>query len=970
MKGNLPERYLELAVLSACERTGRILAFDIELQREVTFTWLLPASAAEAQRFQAECRLIRELDVPGLPAALGAGSQDDFVYLVTEARAHPTLRQILGGGRLTLAVAARLAVAIFQALMAMHGRGLVHGALEPGNVLVDAEGRAELDGYAPAPAVLARDLGPAKSNRIRHHGPEVGQVRAVLPSSDLYAFGLLVHELVSGVSLVKPCSANEAVQRAHRLQALLDRPGRAFSYLSPAVERLLRAVLQADPRARPRSALQIADLVDGALSAVADRSERCGELLRALTYPRREVRTQLEVTARRYLREARPLAAATMLRFAADPDVPLRELAPLGKHLMECLWYTLTDRPVLERSVLAYQCYRAAERIVPDPLLVLARRRLAELAHGEEGPAPKVGPELPPARQEQLREALRQGPAQEEFLLTLAVFRPESRPDPQPSLEALKVAVARKLDLPLVALLHAGRRLEREGSSALEGLREVAEEAYKAHGIDAAPDSQQLGGMDDLFGEIFGVELAPYVGEGAVAPRPTSQSGKRLDAVAAAELVDAAGLALASERLPEAATALAKLYDHGAAQVEARYSAICEHLRHFHWLAVRASEPDPELAEALEVVLRVARGLGLHDLVPIAERMLVAAIPETSRAEHVARLLAESPESIPILQAASRLAASRGDRSEWIRHLETAGFTFLEAGEMALASKMFMALRSMEPDSEAARKGMQGVFELGSRTAEADRRLARHRQIYQDRSAAEELAELENLRSRFPAHGPLAVRAAEVFQQLGHTAEAAKLRMQLAKRYLYREEDDRARVELREVLSLDHDNDEAMLHLLVLEPPAPDAPATVWKLKVWLCGREELPHAAIYHARRRLTGGATDLPILDVILSLSQAAGQDRSPVLTEAAFIAWEAGQIELARRYLDSAYRASPDKEALLDSLLARDNIQEIFPRVELLKMRTDPGKALIPDAKPVEVPPTNRIFSSSEPGLVDPG
>ena len=160
-----------------------------------------------------------------------------------------------------------------------------------------------------------------------------------------------------------------------------------------------------------------------------------------------------------------------------------------------------------------------------------------------------------------------------------------------------------------------------------------------------------------------------------------------------------------------------------------------------------------------------------------------------------------------------------------------------------------------------------------------------------------------------------------------------------------------------------------MLHLLVLEPPAPDAPATVWKLMVWLCGREELPPAAIYHARRRLTGGATDLPLLDVILSLSQAAGQDRSPVLTEAAFIAWEGGQIELARRYLDSAYRAARDKEGLLDALLAKDNIQEIFPRIELLKMRTDPGKALIPDADPVEVPAPDRIFSASEPGLVDP-
>lgn len=961
---------MALDVLVEGERAGRLMAFDIELQREVMITWLLAQTPGEAQRFQAECRVVRELAAPGLVPALGAGAQGDLVYLVTEACAYPNLAQVLTGGRLPLPVAARVALTVFQSLLTIHGRGLVHGSIDPSHVLFDPSGKVLLDGFTPAPGVLAWPRDPEGAVRHRYHGPEVGQLRAVVRSSDLYAFGLLVHELLSGVSLVKPSTAGEAVARAQRLQTLLERQGRSFPYLSPPAEALLGEVLQADPRARPRSAPDIADVVDGALGAMVDRSETSKDLQRALVYPWREVRTQLESRAKRYLREQRPLSAAAMLRMAALTPGPPRELARLGPDLMECLWYTLTERPPLERSVLAYECYRAAERIVPDPLLVLSQRLLAELASADPAAPPRVGPDLSPAQQARLMESLRRSPGQEEFLLTLAIFRREDRPAPdQPSLEALKAAAASNLDLPLVALLHTGRRLECEGASALQDLQALAEEACRAHGVEVVSTVGPQSGIEKLFGEVFGDELAPYFDDGLGPAQPAPGATKRLGAVEAAELVREVGEALDGERLRDAAAAMAKLYDHGAAQVEARYSAICEHLRAFLWLAVRRSEEDQELAEALEVVLRVARGLGLHDLVPIAERLLVAALPEATRAQNVARLLAESPESIPILQAASRLAASRGDDSEWIRHLETAGFTFVEAGEMALASRMFMALRSLAPGSEAARRGMAAVFDLGQRTAEADRRLARHRQVYQDRTPQEELPELESLRVRFPFHGPIAARMAEVQQQLANHSEAAKLRMQLAKRYLYREEEEKARGELRQVLSLDLDSDEAMLYLLALDPPAQDAPATVWKLKVWLCGREELPQAAIYHARRRLTGGATDLPILDVILSLSKAAGQNRSPVLLEAAFIAWEAGQVELARRYLDSAYRAAPDKEALLDQLLAKEDIQEIFPRVELLKMRTDPGKALIPDSKPVSVPPAERIFSASEPGIVDP-
>jgi tetratricopeptide (TPR) repeat protein len=367
---------------------------------------------------------------------------------------------------------------------------------------------------------------------------------------------------------------------------------------------------------------------------------------------------------------------------------------------------------------------------------------------------------------------------------------------------------------------------------------------------------------------------------------------------------------------------------------------------------------------ALEPVIRIARSIGLHSMVPIGERLLVAAIPEAELPDRLECLLRESGASIPILQAASRVAASRGEDTEWVGHLAAAGEKFLEVGELTLASKMFMALRAMKPDSVLARRGMQGIIACGAQAVEAGKSfeilegtLEKHQG-----NLPRSLAVCQEFLAKFPNHVPCLERTASLLAQQGNNSEAAQILLGLAKRSMYREEDEPARRYLQRVLQTDYECDEALLYLVALEPPGEEAPGEISEFKTWVFMREGLLEAAIYHTRKKLTGGATDLPLLHKILKLTETAGQDPGSVLLEAGRIAWEGRQIPLARKYFDSAYRATTDKAGLLDQLMRWEGIDEIFPMVDLLRVSTDPGKVLSL-TEPGLLPPL------SEPGILDP-
>ncbi|HEY6078363.1 MAG TPA: protein kinase [Polyangiaceae bacterium] len=175
-----------------------------------------------------------------------------------------TLAQIVAreGGR-HLNVVLPLLYAVAEPLATLHAEGRVHGALHAGNVLVtDPTHASPKLRLLDAGAGLARPplSDPGEQRWVAGLAPEVVRGQPATPASDVYAFGALFHELISGKP---PFSGKTAADVA--LGHLIE-SAEALSFVapgngaSPAVETLVRTLLEKAPERRPRDG---AELLEG-----------------------------------------------------------------------------------------------------------------------------------------------------------------------------------------------------------------------------------------------------------------------------------------------------------------------------------------------------------------------------------------------------------------------------------------------------------------------------------------------------------------------------------------------------------------------------------------------------------------------------------------------------------------------------------------------------------------------------------
>ncbi|MGZ0201757.1 protein kinase domain-containing protein [Streptomyces sp. RM1] len=265
--GRLVAGRYELATLIGQGGMGQVwTAYDRRLDRRVAVKLLRPDKVAGQEadelrrRFERECRVTAQVDHPGLVTVHDAGSEGEELFLVMQYVDGADLADHLAEHDpypwpWAVAVAAQLCAV----LSAVHAVPIVHRDLKPRNVMVRQDG-----------LVTVLDLGVASvmdtdTTRLTHTGspigspaymaPEQAMGGAVGPYTDLYALGVLLHELLSGDV---PFRGSTALGVLHRHLYEPPLPVRRIRPEVPeALETLVLALLAKDPQHRPASAQEV-----------------------------------------------------------------------------------------------------------------------------------------------------------------------------------------------------------------------------------------------------------------------------------------------------------------------------------------------------------------------------------------------------------------------------------------------------------------------------------------------------------------------------------------------------------------------------------------------------------------------------------------------------------------------------------------------------------------------------------------
>ncbi len=267
-------------------------ARETALGRTVVVKVLPPELAAgvSIERFKREIALAARLQHPHIVPLLSAGQMDGVPYFLMPFVTGESLRARLARhGELPVSESLRLLREIASALAYAHQNGVVHRDIKPENVLLaggggprdSAPGRMATAmvadfGVAKAVAVAAADENPARDGRDAHHrvtslGVALGTPAYMSPEqatadpstdhrADLYAFGVLAYEILTGQTPFGKRSPAELLA-AHVTEA--PRPVTDLRpTLPPALAALVMRCLQKRPSDRPQSAGEILQSLD------------------------------------------------------------------------------------------------------------------------------------------------------------------------------------------------------------------------------------------------------------------------------------------------------------------------------------------------------------------------------------------------------------------------------------------------------------------------------------------------------------------------------------------------------------------------------------------------------------------------------------------------------------------------------------------------------------------------------------
>jgi serine/threonine-protein kinase len=229
-------------------------AWDEKLERNVALKILPTAFQSDPERrrrFLREARSAAAVPHPNIATVYEIGEAEDRIFIAMELVEGKTLRSRIAASRLSPAEALTIAIELLDALRVAHEKGVIHCDLKPDNIMIDVLGHVKVldfglaklqkPGHEATPSNLAlaeTTLSPTVQGHVigtpGYMAPEQVDGAALDPRADLFAFGVILYEMLTGE---RPFSGRTGLARL--IAVVRDRP-------TPLRERLSRIPTELD----------------------------------------------------------------------------------------------------------------------------------------------------------------------------------------------------------------------------------------------------------------------------------------------------------------------------------------------------------------------------------------------------------------------------------------------------------------------------------------------------------------------------------------------------------------------------------------------------------------------------------------------------------------------------------------------------------------------------------------------------
>ena len=263
-------------------------ARDTHLDRFVAIKVLPPEKLADPERrrrFVQEAKAASALNHPSIITVHDIASEAGVDFIVMEFLAGKTLDQLIPRKGLRLNETLKYAVQVADALAAAHAAGIVHRDLKPGNVMVTDTGLAKVLDFGLAKLTELGGAGDSAGTRTMrpdeqphtqegtllgtaaYMSPEQAEGKEVDARSDIFSFGVLMYEMVTGRRAFRGDS------RLSTLAAILNKDPTPASAVVEELPRDLEKIINRCLRKNPAQRLQHMDDVRTLLEELKEESE-------------------------------------------------------------------------------------------------------------------------------------------------------------------------------------------------------------------------------------------------------------------------------------------------------------------------------------------------------------------------------------------------------------------------------------------------------------------------------------------------------------------------------------------------------------------------------------------------------------------------------------------------------------------------------------------------------------------------